>query len=344
MDVEYAAWLGSWLSVSSIALVLSTTMAALWCACIPRGRARVRYAVWSAALALAIVAPLAARSRAVFVDSSADAGNGALVLPLIAPTVIAVWAAGLLVMLARIVYQQAVLWRWSRRFVEHDATIARAMSEALNTRSTGTGRRYSLVKGDAGAMPVCWGVFRPRIMLPADAVAWTRELKRVVLRHELAHIEQHDALSDLLSRLIVAVFWFHPAAWLVFARIRVEREQACDERVVDSGVDPVVYGEQLLALARSLRPINATVAAVSNRRTVETRIAALLVVDGRHRAIGVRAAIAGAVALIATPVLLLTPQQPSHRATRSASIGREAIQLPGGHPGSFRATLTGPTR
>jgi hypothetical protein len=105
-----------------------------------------------------------------------------------------------------------------------------------------------------------------------------------------------------------------------------------------------VYGEQLLVLARTLRPVNASVAAMSNRRTVETRLAALLLVDGRRHAIGARAAIAGAIALVAAPVLLLTPRQPSHHSGIAASVSREAMQLPGGHPGSFRASLTGPAR
>ncbi len=130
----------------------------------------------------------------------------------------------------------------------------------------------------------------------------------------------------------------------MFGRLRVEREQACDERVIDSGIDPVSYGEQLLALARTLRPPSSAVAGIANRRTVETRIAALLAAEGRRRPLGARAAVIMAVAVVALPVLLLTPRHAPHRATQRSSIGVDATQLPGGHPGSFRASLTGRAR
>jgi beta-lactamase regulating signal transducer with metallopeptidase domain len=337
------AWLGTWLSASSIALTLSTTAAALWCAYAERSRARVRYAVWCAALALAIVAPLAAKARAAIMDAAAaDPVSVALVLPPVAPGVIAVWSIGVLVMLSRIVHQQLALRRWARRFSLADAGSAVGVT-SLNEDAV-LGPRFALVQGDAGAMPVCWGIVRPRIMLPADAVEWTRELRRVVLRHEVAHIEQRDALSDLLGRVVVALLWFHPAAWLVFARIRIEREQACDERVIDSGIDPVSYGEQLLALARRLRPADAAVAAIADRRNVEARITALLRADGRRHAVGAGAAAAAAIALVALPVFLLTPAHATPRLAAVVPINSEAAHLPGGHPGSFRTSLTGRVR
>lgn len=338
------AWLGPWLTASSIALTLSTTVAALWCAYTQRSRARVRYAVWCAALALAIVAPLAANARAAFIDATAaDPASVALALPPVAPGVITVWSIGVLVMLSRIVHQELALRRWARRFSLGEAGSVGGVT-SLDEDAAVVGPRFALVRGDAGAMPVCWGIVRPRIMLPADAVEWTRELRRVVLRHEVAHIEQRDALSDLLGRVVVALLWFHPGAWLVFARIRIEREQACDERVIDSGIDPVSYGEQLLALARRLRPAYPAVAAIADRRNVETRIAALLLADGRRHAIGAGATAAAAITLVALPVLLLTPAHSTPRVAPAAPINSEAAQLPGGHPGSFRTSLTGRVR
>ena len=338
------AWLGEWLSAASIALTLSTTAAALWCACVQKSRARVRYAVWCAALALAIVAPLVANARTAFTGAPAtDSANVALLLPAVAPSVIVVWSVGVLVMLTRIVLQQLALRRWARRLSLDDAASVGDLP-TLDAETLGFRRRVAVVRGAAGTMPVCWGIVRPRIMLPADAVEWTRELRRVVLRHELAHIEQRDALSDLLGRLVVAFLWFHPATWLVFARIRTEREQACDERVIDSGVDAVSYGEQLLALARRLRPADAAVAALADRRNVEARIAALLLADGRRHTIGAGAAAVAAIAIVALPVLLLTPPRSTQQVVPTGTITVEATQLPGGHPGSFRASLTGRSR
>jgi beta-lactamase regulating signal transducer with metallopeptidase domain len=46
--------------------------------------------------------------------------------------------------------------------------------------------------------------------------------------------------------LVEAVFWFHPLVWWIGARLVEERERACDEDVLRSGVEPHVYAEGIL--------------------------------------------------------------------------------------------------
>jgi uncharacterized GH25 family protein len=47
--------------------------------------------------------------------------------------------------------------------------------------------------------------------------------------HELLHIKRRDIASELLSRLMRACYWFHPAAWFVSRQVTVTRELATDQ-------------------------------------------------------------------------------------------------------------------
>lgn len=336
------AGLGSWLVQSSVALTLSAAAAALWCACVPNSRASVRHAVWFAALVTAVVACAIAHVRTTLLGTALDAHGAAATLPVITTPLIGGWILGAVVLLGRIAGQHLAIRRWADGLIP----AGRVRSDELDVRTTQARRSRTLLllRGEPGAMPVCWGILRPRIMLPADAVGWPDEMRDIVLRHELAHVHRRDALSDVVVRIAVALLWFHPAAWLVAARIHVERERACDERVVGSGVDVVRYAEHLIVLARSLRPAPYA-AAVARQGTLEERVASLLAADGHQHALGHRLAVVLAVVAVVAPAVLLTP------AVRRPIVGTDSLaeapastQLPGSHPGSFRATLVGGTR
>src|SRR5260370_6837174 len=89
----------------------------------------------------------------------------------------------------------------------------------------------------------CW---QPTVFLPAAARDWTTERRDVVLTHELAHLAGRDPLRHALARVAVALYWFHPLAWIAAARASAAREAACDEAVIATGVRPSTYARILL--------------------------------------------------------------------------------------------------
>ncbi|HKW61958.1 MAG TPA: M56 family metallopeptidase [Candidatus Acidoferrum sp.] len=132
---------------------------------------------------------------------------------------------------------------------------------------------------DASSMPLTWGFLRPRILLPAGAMEWSPERRRAVLFHELAHIVRHDWLVQICAELTRAIYWFHPLVWYAVAKLRSESERACDDSVLNSGVDPSHYANQLLELARTLKNAHrgwSTALAFARPTNLERRFIAML--------------------------------------------------------------------
>lgn len=112
-------------------------------------------------------------------------------------------------------------------------------------------RSVRLLGSSSSTPPITWGVLNHEILLPASAVEWGEDRRRVVLHHELSHIVRHDSLLQVLGEIARALYWCHPLAWLAANRLRHESECACDDSVLNSGIHPCCYADHLLALART---------------------------------------------------------------------------------------------
>ena len=79
------------------------------------------------------------------------------------------------------------------------------------------------------ASPVTAGWWRPVVLVPASLVTtMPPHLLEALLAHELAHIQRHDYLVNLLQHVIESLLFYHPAVWWISRRIRVERERIAD--------------------------------------------------------------------------------------------------------------------
>src|SRR5688572_12572212 len=125
-------------------------------------------------------------------------------------------------------------------------------------------------------VPVTWGVWRPVILIPNAALRWPADRLQAVLRHELAHVRARDSAMRLAARVACALFWFHPGVWWLARRFEADAEEACDDRVLLSGIRASDYAEWLAASVPGVdaSPVPAALALV-RRSNLRTRLAAV---------------------------------------------------------------------
>jgi len=228
--------------------------------------------------------------------------------PAIDAVLLIVWAAGaaacasmLLVGLARL-----------RRVVGHARPVtAPAWTDVLRElqSSFGIRRRVRLFESTDPAALVTWGAFRPTILVPAGAVGWTEDRIRVVIGHELAHVARGDWAVQIVAELVRASCWFNPLVWIACAELRRQSEQACDDAVLNLGIERTEYAAQLVELARACRARRRflhqlSAPGMAQASTLEQRIRAMLNdhVNRRPLSRPARVLVAGALALVTIPI------------------------------------------
>lgn len=101
--------------------------------------------------------------------------------------------------------------------------------------------------------PLTWGWIRPCVILPRGATAWNAQDLSMILQHELTHIERADWVVHLLGRCVYALYWPIPGIRQLMRQLSLSMEQACDDRVLATGVPASRYAAMLLRQARGNR-------------------------------------------------------------------------------------------
>ncbi|MGA0585717.1 M56 family metallopeptidase [Dyella sp. KRB-257] len=128
------------------------------------------------------------------------------------------------------------------------------------------------------ASPLVAGAWRPLLVVPTGLMHLPRAEHEALLLHELAHVQRHDCRWNLLQRIVLAGFWFHPAAWMLYRRLMREREMRCDALAVRHGASPLKLARGLVRLAEHRAPSALAMAAAGGGDFV-ARIHRLLGVD-----------------------------------------------------------------
>jgi uncharacterized protein (TIGR03435 family) len=115
----------------------------------------------------------------------------------------------------------------------------------------GIRRPVRIVTSGAPLEPGVFGWLRPVLFLPEGIEEHLSAAQlEAVIAHEICHVRRRDNLFAGLHSVVEALFWFHPLVWWIGARLVEERERACDEAVLESGNEPVVYAEGILRTCR----------------------------------------------------------------------------------------------
>ena len=241
-----------------------------------------------------------------------------------AEIVFAVWAFGAVILLVRLF--MSVLG--ARRIVRTAETVDdEQWHEELERAAAelGVARPPVLLWSAALSVPMTCGFTKPAILLPCAALHWGPARMRVVLLHELAHIRRRDCVVHCLAQAALALHWCNPLMWMALARLRAERERACDDLVLVTGTRGSDYAEHLLDIARQFRRQGIGVAAVAMARPSELEGRLLAILDPlRSRRPADRARFAWAVAAAALIVLPVSGLRLQARAVIPDSVEASA--------------------
>jgi hypothetical protein len=145
------------------------------------------------------------------------------------------------------------------------------------------------------------------VLLPADAPGWPLDRLRIVLGHELAHVRRGDWIVQMAAGLLRSAYWFNPLVWIACRQLRLESEHACDDAVLNLGVEGTAYASELVDIARacrSERPLFVPAAAIARPSSLERRVRAMLNARLNRDPITRSASLVAAVLLVAVAMLV----------------------------------------
>ena len=198
------------------------------------------------------------------------------------------------------------------------------------------------------SVPVTLGALRSTILLPAEWREWDDAKLDAVIAHEVSHVARRDGLTQRLSLLHRAIFWFSPLAWWLDCHLADLAEQASDEAALSGGADRNDYARTLLGFFEALQAAPGRVwwqgVAMAKAGQAEQRLERILSWKGSVAMSVVKSSlkksIAVAVVTLAVPVVYLAA---SVRATNYTAATPQYVhfaqdQTPAPHPAATPTT------
>jgi beta-lactamase regulating signal transducer with metallopeptidase domain/WD40 repeat protein len=163
-------------------------------------------------------------------------------------TIVVVWCCGVSVFSLRPILSWLNIRRLRREGVSPAAEPVRQALQQMANRLH-VKQRVEVLASSLITSPIVVGCFHSIILLPVNFIATTPIAQlEAILAHELAHVRRYDYVINLLQTLIETLFFYHPAIWWISRRMRIERENCCDDMVVEALGNKIEYGRALLAV------------------------------------------------------------------------------------------------
>ncbi len=126
----------------------------------------------------------------------------------------------------------------------------------------GLRKQVTLVLTEAIAVPVVYGILKPKLLLPENMYEKLseEELKYIVL-HELSHLKRRDIQVNCIITMLKIVHWFNPILFFAFSRMKYDREVACDALAMShlQSDEYKEYGLTMIHLLRNLAQKSANI-------------------------------------------------------------------------------------
>ncbi len=198
--------------------------------------------------------------------------------------IVLLWTAGVLVLSLRLFRSWLIVERIRRTSVQPvaEAWQARALGMAQRLRLM---RAVPILESTIVDTPMVIGCLRPVILMPVSAFTGLSPAQLdAIIAHELAHIQRHDYLVNLLQATAETLLFYHPGVWWLSRQIRMEREHCCDDAVVALCDDRVEYARALANL-EEFRDASPDLGLAATAGPLERRVRRILAVPAsdEHR-------------------------------------------------------------
>lgn len=118
-------------------------------------------------------------------------------------------------------------------------------------RQLGISREVRIFLSEKIASPLTIGFLKPLILVPVASINHLSVAQlEAILLHELAHIKRYDYLINILLSVAEISLFFNPFTRLFSKHIRKERENSCDDWVLQFQYSASTYAEALLRMAQ----------------------------------------------------------------------------------------------
>ena len=140
------------------------------------------------------------------------------------------------------------------RQLKQSTVASMQLQEKVNRLSAKLKLKKQVVIGYAEKIdiPCVAGYLKPLIMLPLSISTYlsAKEIEAILL-HELAHVKRNDYLVNLLQQIMSVIFFFNPFVHLISRMVNHERENSCDDLVLEITEEPLIYAQALLKIQQN---------------------------------------------------------------------------------------------
>ncbi len=164
------------------------------------------------------------------------------------PYAVLAWFAGVIVMMIRFSIGLVEVNRL-RRTAHWDVPAEWQVSLESLLERMNLSNEIGLAMSELVQSPLVIGWLKPLILIPPSALTGlTPSQLEMILAHELEHIRRWDYLVNLWQVVVESFLFYHPAVRIISRRIRVDRENCCDDAAVRLCGNPIAYARALAHL------------------------------------------------------------------------------------------------
>lgn len=180
------------------------------------------------------------------------------------------WMLGFVIGMVRI----AAGLLYINRLRKHAHPVADEWAHLVDNLSLSLNIRRVVVMAEASiTSPMVVGFMKPVILFPFGLLTGlTPEQVETILVHELAHIRRQDYIINLFQAVVETIFFFNPFVILISSFIREERENCCDDMVIEKGISPISYVRTLAQLEAARSSTHLALGISGNKNQLLNRI------------------------------------------------------------------------